>query len=84
MAFSCNRYTGYTVIAIPEEGLFIKDGKLVSGSGEPIICSQISLYNRQIDALESAERNADYWKFKAKSNWNFITLPVAVNERTKC
>ncbi len=74
---------GYAVLAIPETGLFVRDGQIKSGHGTTMAISELILYSRRVDADNHAAQNAKYWAQKepAGSPWHFEVLPVLVEER---
>lgn len=71
---------GYTVLAIPENGLFVRHGRLETDDGTPINPGELVLFARREDADRDAEGHARSWKFKGV-NWNFQVIPVVVKEK---
>ena len=75
---------GYVVIAIPKSGLFVKEGKIVTGRDTVLRFSELILFSREADAQAYAQRNRVYWSDgepHGESSWAFQVLPVLVSER---
>lgn len=77
------RERGYAVIAIPESGLFLKDGKLMSGHGTEVVVDEIWVFTRSEDATANAKIREQKWQDGDGNgrHWNFPVLPVFVSER---
>ena len=52
---------GYVVIAIPKSGLFVKEGKTVTGRDTVLRFSELILIFGEADAQAYAQRNRVYW-----------------------
>ncbi|MGO8792906.1 MAG: hypothetical protein ACLQVL_36725 [Terriglobia bacterium] len=74
---------GYVVMAIPDTGLFVKDGQLRTGHGTEPAFNELILFSRVADAEAHAEKNNKYWAYNTGEgrHWNFKVLPVLVSER---
>ena len=75
---------GYVVMAIPDSGLFLKDGRLVSGHQTDMKFDELILYSRDEDANRLADQLRTQWGDAEDNNghkWNFHVLPVLVHER---
>ena len=74
---------GYAVLCIPESGLFVKNGEVVTGRGEEIVVSEMVLYSRRADADLGAKVMGERWKGgdRKGQEWNFLVIPVLVHER---
>lgn len=77
---SLTRTNGYVVIAVPETGLFVKCGEIVTGDGSPMHVSELILFTRHEDAKHHSEAQERYWKDRAPA-WQFPVIPVLVSER---
>jgi hypothetical protein len=75
--------TGFLVVAIPETGLFVKNGKIVTGHGTMMEADEIPLFKRLVDAEQLAKSRAEFWKDGDKNgkHWDFVPIAVLVNER---
>ena len=74
---------GYAVLAIPDSGLFVKEGQIVTGHDTALKFDEIILFSRETDAQKHADKNQVYWN-GADANghkWNFKVVPVLVSER---
>jgi len=74
---------GYVVMAIPDSGLFLKDGRLVSGHQTDMKFDELILYSRDEDAARLTQQLRVQWAGPDASGhqWNFHVLPVLVHER---
>ena len=74
---------GYAVMSIPDSGLFVKDGRLVTGHQTEMKFDELLLFSRDQDAQKHAEENQKYWDNRGtgEHKWNFQVIPVLVSER---
>ena len=74
---------GYAVLAIPDSGLFVKDGRLVSGHETELNFGELILFSRRLDADTHAEKNQTAWENSDVNGhaWSFQVIPVLVSER---
>lgn len=74
---------GYVVLAIPDSGLFVKDGQLVTGHGTSMSWSEMVLFSRREDADKHAARTAANWTNGDANGhaWEFPVIAVLVEER---
>jgi hypothetical protein len=74
---------GYVVMAIPDSGLFLKDGRLVSGHQTDMKFDELILYSRDEDANKLVDQLRTQWADPDANGhqWNFHVLPVLVHER---
>jgi hypothetical protein len=74
---------GYTVMAICDDGLFVKNGELVTGHGTPVDFGELQLFSRNADAEAAKKVYDDEYGFKRTNGhfWQFVVLPVLVRER---
>lgn len=70
----------YAVIAVPDSGLFVKNGEIVSGNGTSMRASELILFSRAQDAEQHAKQQVQY-QIKAEDGWSFPVIPVLVSER---
>lgn len=71
------RWTGYTVMAVPESGLFVKHGELHTGDGDPLAAlGELQLFSRMIDAERLQLNLIGKWP-----GWKFPIIAVRVKER---
>jgi hypothetical protein len=70
----------YAVIAVPESGLFVKDGEFISGHGTSMRVSELVLFSRRSDADLHAFQCGGKWAETAEK-WLFPVIPVLVSER---
>jgi hypothetical protein len=75
--------TGFAVIAIPESGLFFKDGRLGSAEGLEMTTDEIILFKRRLDAEAHAKYLKDGWEngTQAKERRDYVVIGVLVQER---
>lgn len=76
--------SGFTVIAIPDSGLFVKGGKIVTGHGTEMDADdEMPLFTRRIDADRHAFTRKNKWQEGdvRGHEWDFIVVPVLVRER---
>jgi hypothetical protein len=74
---------GYAVLAIPESGLFVKNGEIVTGHETALKFNELVVFARQEDAEKHAERQKVFWK-QGDTNghvWDFPVIPVMVKEK---
>ncbi len=71
---------GYAVIAIPRDGLFVRNGHLETGCGKNIDPGEVIIFSQRLDADRHADRNVTYWAGKG-GDWNFHVVPVLMSER---
>ncbi len=71
---------GYAVLAIPSDGLFVRNGHLETGSGKNVSTGEVIIFSQRLDADRHADRNAVYWATKG-GGWNFHVIPVLMSER---
>ena len=73
---------GHVVMAISDDGLFVKNGELVTGHGTPVEISVLELFPDRADAERSKKRLQDEHGFKKTNGhfWQFVVLPVLVKE----
>lgn len=73
---------GYVVLAIPENGLFVHRGGLVTGKGNPVTANDVvPLFSNRTDADQHAANCSKSWAEKGKHDWNFVVLPLVVKEK---
>jgi hypothetical protein len=74
---------GFVVMAIPDSGLFVKDGKIVSGHETTMSFSELILFSRKFDADKHAAANQIQWEDSDANGhvWSFQVIPVLVSER---
>lgn len=73
---------GYAVLAIPDTGLYVRNGKLETGHGTETRFSEIMLFSRISDAHRHAWQMKDQWaKVENGHTWDFPVVPVLVRER---
>jgi hypothetical protein len=74
---------GYAVLAIPDSGLFVKDGRIVSGHETDLKFSELMLFSRRLDADTHADQQKTYWEDGDANGhtWSFQVIPVLVSER---
>ena len=75
--------SGYVVIAVPESGLFVKDGRIVTGHETTLKFDEMILFSREFDAKNHANAQEIYWKDGDVHGhkWTFPIIPVLVSER---
>ena len=75
--------SGYVVLAVPDSGLFVKDGKIISGHGTEMKFDEVVLFSRRAHADAHAKQNQTYWENGDPQGhqWKFQVLPVLVSER---
>lgn len=75
--------SGYVVLAIPDSGLFVKDGQIVTGHETPMEFDELILFSRRHDAEILAVSQCERWSDgdKRGHKWNFQVIPVLVSER---
>jgi hypothetical protein len=74
---------GHIVIAIPESGLFLRDGRFASGNGMQPVIEEMILFSRRADAEAHRAQNEEYWRQRptGEERYNFAVVPVLVHER---
>lgn len=74
---------GYVVVAIPDSGLFVKDGLIVSGHSTKMRFDEMILFSREQDAADHAQQQRTQWARADMNghNWSFPVIPVLVHER---
>ena len=75
--------TGFAVMAVPESGLFAKDGRIITGKGHCLRVEEMILFKRLHDAEEHVRQLEAAWPEgdPTEKNWKFIVLSVLVRER---
>lgn len=76
--------TGFAVLAVPESGLFSKDGRITTGKGRSMKAEEIILFKRLADAEEHARQlRTSAWPDAdtGEAAWSFPILAVLVKER---
>ena len=74
---------GHIVIAIPESGLFLRDGHFASGNGMQPVIEEMILFSRRADAEAHKAQNEEYWRQRptGEDRYNFAVVSVLVRER---
>ena len=74
---------GYAVLAIPDSGLFVKNGQIVTGHETEMKFSELVVFSRSVDADGYAGQNQRQWQGTdvRGHSWKFVVIPVLVNER---
>lgn len=74
---------GFAVIAIPETGLFVRDGRLVTGHGTPMVANKIIVHAKRENAVIHAIKDEREWSAKEPEGkpWHFHVMPVQVEEK---
>lgn len=74
---------GFAVIAVPETGLFVKDGHLVTGHNTPMVVNKIMVHGKREDAVIHAIKCEREWSQKEPEGkpWHFHVVPVQVEEK---
>ena len=75
--------TGFAVIAIPDTGLFVNDGEVVTGHGTEMVIDEMILFKRRFDATTFADSLRKKWEAGDKNGvcWKFPVIPVLVSVR---
>ena len=75
--------TGFAVLAIPETGLFVKDGKIVTGHGTEMEADELPLFKRRVDADSLRLSRMEHWRHGDSNgkHWDFVVVAVLVQER---
>jgi hypothetical protein len=75
----------FTVLAVPDSGLFAKGNDIVAGHSRDIIpTGEMPLFTRSEDARNHARGRANEHREKFPNDtheWNFVVIPVLVSER---
>jgi len=74
---------GYAILAVPDSGLFVKNGTLVTGHRTDMKHSKLIVFSRQDDAQRFADENARTWENGDAHGhrWEFKVIPVMVHEK---
>lgn len=74
---------GFAVMAVPETGLFVKDGRLETGHGTPMVVNKIFVFAKRQDAVIHAVLHEQNWSKKEVEGkpWHFHVVPVQVEEK---
>lgn len=74
---------GFAVIAIPETGLFVRDGQLVTGHNTSMAVNKLLVHGKREDAVIHAIKCEREWSLKEPDGkpWHFHVMPVQVEER---
>jgi hypothetical protein len=75
--------TAFAVLAIPETGIFVKDGRIVTGHGTEMEADEIILFKRRADAVLHSRSRTNQW-IAGDANgkkWSFPIVAVLIRER---
>ncbi len=75
--------SGFIVMAVPESGLFAKEGRITTGKGSCPRVEEVILFSRMFDAEQHVKHLKSAWPDgdDTEQKWSFPILAVLVSER---